>query len=111
MYIKISLTILGMILGIAATGLVTALSMSETVLAQAQGIGGGCGVGGCGGSEVSSGSGTDASGAGGGRLGNNFGTGAGYGDTGISGFSRCGQGGVTILDESSVEQHGGGSCP
>jgi hypothetical protein len=36
-----------MILGIAATGLVAALSMSET--ASAQGSGGGCGSGGCGG--------------------------------------------------------------
>ena len=35
MYLKLSLTILGTIVGIAVTGLVTALSMSETALAQA----------------------------------------------------------------------------
>jgi hypothetical protein len=50
MYIKISLSIVGMILGVAATGLVTALTtMSETALAV--GTGGGCGVGGCGGDQ------------------------------------------------------------
>lgn len=43
MRIKISLTILGMIIGIATTGLVAALSMSETALAQRQGSGGGRG--------------------------------------------------------------------
>ena len=43
MYIKKSLTILGMIVGIATTGLVTALSMSETALAV--GSGGGAGTG------------------------------------------------------------------
>jgi hypothetical protein len=42
MYIKISLSIVGMILGVAATGLVTALTV---------GTGGGCGVGGCGGDQ------------------------------------------------------------
>ena len=35
MRIKILLTILGMIVGVAATGLVTALSMSQTAFAQA----------------------------------------------------------------------------
>ena len=50
---KISLTILGMILGIAATGLVTALSMTETALAVVTpGGGGGCGVGDCGGTAT-----------------------------------------------------------
>jgi hypothetical protein len=44
LFLRISLTILSMILGIAATGLVTALSMSETALAV--GFGGGAGFGG-----------------------------------------------------------------
>jgi hypothetical protein len=66
MRIKISLTILGMILGIAATGLVAALSMSETAFGRATVGGGGCGTGGCGGPRVDcceeSGFGTDEGG-------------------------------------------------
>jgi hypothetical protein len=45
MNIQISLTILGMILGIVATGLVTALSMSERALAVGFGEGAGTGGG------------------------------------------------------------------
>jgi hypothetical protein len=69
MYIKISLTILGMILGIAATGLVGALSMSETALAA--GTGRGCGTGG----------GTDGCTSGGTG---GFGTGGGTGEGGAN---------------------------
>ena len=49
MHIKISLTILGMIVGVAATGLLTAASMSQTALAVDGPQDGGCGKGGCGG--------------------------------------------------------------
>ena len=69
MYIKISLTVLGMILGIGATGLLTAVSMSETALAL--GTGGGCGSGpngqgGCGGTLIGGSEGTGGMGIGGG---------------------------------------------
>jgi hypothetical protein len=57
MSIKTSLTIIVMILGIAAMGLVTALSMMSQQTALAQSSGGGCGQGGCGGSLSGSGSG------------------------------------------------------
>jgi hypothetical protein len=92
MYIKKSLTILGMIVGVAATtGLVTALSMSETALAV--GGGGGCGTGG--GSDGCTGTGfIGGHGAGGGVgvSGGGGGSGTGYGDTDILTFNHCGVG-------------------
>lgn len=82
------------------TGLVTALSMSEIAFA-AQGTGGGCGKGGCGGDFASqAGSGrTGGFGSGGSSVGS--GGGEGHGD------EHCGLGfGGSLV--SGI--HGGGSC-
>lgn len=101
MHIKISLTILGMIVGIAATGLVTALSMSETALAAGSGGGSVCGgdENGCGSDALTSGHGFGGgSGVGGGGSGGGSGSaglecgggqGGGSGGGGGGGFSRC----------------------
>jgi hypothetical protein len=89
-YIKISLTILGMIVGVSATGLVAALSMSEPALAQRQGSGGGCGSGGCGGDIICCA--TEFNGGGGGSpVGGTFGGGGGFGNDENDLFlERCG---------------------
>jgi hypothetical protein len=111
---KRSLTILGMILGIAATGLVTAVSMSETALA-AVGRGGGCGQGGCGGAVSGFGDVGDATG--GSQTTGGFGGGGVFSSSGSgghgSGFGggeelRCGGGGGSN-SASSPNFHT--SCP
>ena len=95
MQIKISLTILGMIVGIAATGLVTALSMmSETALALRQGSGFGCGAFGHGSEDFCPPSGGGFGGGGGSGVGGGgAGTGEGSGTGANVGGGGCGEGG------------------
>ena len=116
---KISITMLGLILGIGATtGLLTTLSMGEIALAStpgfehSEGEGGGCGVGGCGGNESPQGEiiagGRGGGGSLGGPLGDTGGTGGGFG----SGEFRCG--GSLGAEGRGVGggsgDRGGGSC-